>query len=177
MADCCETIDNIAKQCGSGNSPGLKTKAQITCVDQIASIPAPGEGTHVISSNITMRSAVTGPPAITAGLFFEWNISKIDSELVSEPDGDGENVSFKHSTKFFINKLQPGITYIMNGMLGGEYIVIVKDRNGNQRLLGELDNGCTIKVKEQTNPKNGYEVTIEWESNYLPYYYTGTIVS
>lgn len=177
MADCCETLDNIAKTCGGGNSAGMKTKVQITCVDQVASIPAPGEGTHVISSNMTMRSAVVGPPAVSAGVFFEWSISKIDSELTSEPQGDGENVSWLHTMKFFINKQQPGITYIMNGMVGGEYIVVPKDRNNQQRLLGELDNGCTIKIKEQTNPKNGYEVTLEWESNYLPYYYTGTIVN
>jgi hypothetical protein len=90
---------------------------------------------------------------------------------------DGENGSWLHTMKFFINKQQPGITYILNGSVGGEYIVVPKDRNNQQRLLGELDNGCTIKIKEQTNPKNGYEVTLEWESNYLPYYYTGTIVN
>jgi len=30
-------------------------------------------------------------------------------------------------------------------------------------------------VKEVTNPANGYEVQILWESAYAPYFYTGAI--
>lgn len=173
---CCETLGNIEKQCGGGNKPGLKQKIFFTCVDQVATIPAPAADTHEITANMTMRAAAEGPPAVTAGNFFTLNVSRFDSSLISEPQGDDENVSYLNTVKVFINKQEAEKAYVLNGTSGGEFIAVIPDGNGEQQLLGELDNGCAIKIKAQTNDKNGYEVTITWESSHLPYFYSGTIV-
>lgn len=175
MADCCETMGNIARRCGGGNKPGLKKKFHITCVDEITTIPAADADTHVISDDITMRASAVGPPAVTAGTFKVWNISMRDSSYIAEPQGDDENGSWLVTVKAFINKLDAATTYVLNGIAGGEYVLLVPDGNGEIRLIGELDNGCMVKTKEQTNDKNGYELTITWETNHLPYYYTGAI--
>lgn len=175
MADCCETMDNIARRCGGGNKPGLKKRFHITCVDEITAIPAPGEDTHVISDDINMRDAEVGPPEVTAGVFRVWNISMRDASYTAEPQGDDENGSWLVTVKAFINKLDEATTYVLNGVNGGDYVALVPDGNGKIRVIGELDNGCTVKTKEQTNDKNGYELTITWETSHLPYFYTGAI--
>jgi hypothetical protein len=76
-----------------------------------------------------------------------------------------------------MNKLEDAKSYILDQAHGGEYIVLAPDRNGQLRIIGDLEEGCTIRTKEQTNDKNGYDLTIEWESVHLPYYYTGTITT
>lgn len=172
---CCTTLGKIEKECGGGNKAGLKQVFYITCTDQVTAIPAPDADTHEITDDLTMRAAVTGPPAVAAGKFYDIAISRFDASLVSEPQGDAENVSYLNTMTVFINKQSPEKAYILNGFLGGEYIVIVADGNGQKQLLGELDNGAAVTVRPQTNDKNGYVVTVTWESSHLPYFYSGAI--
>jgi len=177
MADCCVSLADIAKECGGGNSPGLKQKVYVACVDEITTIPAPGAGTHEISTDLVMRAYDAGPPEVLAGTFKEFNISRGNSSMGSEPQGEDENVSNLVTINFLISKQAANKAYILNGMHGGEFIFLVPDRNGNMRLVGELDDGCNVRVTEQTNDVNGYNVEVTWEGNHLPYFYTGAIVT
>lgn len=173
---CCATLGNIEKTCGAGNKPGLKQKFWLTCVDQVNTIPAPAANTHEITANITMRAAAVGPPLVAAGKFFEFDISKFESGLEADPQGDSENQSWLVTASVFINRQDKTKAYILNGMSGGEFIAVFPDGNGEKHLIGELDNGCNVTVKAQTNDKNGYLLTITWETNRLPYFYNGTLV-
>ena len=177
MSDCCASLADIAKECGGGNSPGLKQKVYLACVDEITTIPAPDASSHLISTDLTMRAADAGPPEITAGTFKEFAISRGNSSLGSEPQGEDENVSNLVTMNFFISKQTATKAYILNALHGGEFIFIAPDRNGQLRLIGELDNGCLVRVTEQTNDVNGYNVEVTWEGNYTPYFYTGAIVT
>lgn len=174
MADCVCTVGEIEQFCGGVNAPGLDRTLFITCEDQIESIPDPEVDTHVIETDIDMRDSAVGPPAVAAGVFYTWPFAKEDMSFVSEPDDNGE---WNTDVKIFIPRLKAEKTYVFNGMTGDNNVVIVKDRNGEQRLVGALNNGCKVKVKEQTNPKNGYEVSINWKSAHAPYYYTGAITT
>lgn len=163
--DCTCTVDEIAAFCGGINAPDLNRYIAITCEDQLASIPAAGSGTHVISTNITYASS-------PAGKFFKWNFSKSDSSYKSTRD---ENGLWNTEVKFFIPKMDATTSYTMNGLTGENLICIVPDRNDQKRLVGAIGNGCKVDVVETTTPKNGYEVTITWQSAHAPYFYTGTI--
>ena len=170
MAIVCEcTVGAIAAFCGGVNAPGLDLSLAITCQDELLSIPAPGADTHTISTNITYRAAA---PPITAGKFYQWFFSKQNSSYESERD---ENGLWKTTVKIFVPKLQAEKTYVFNGLTGENLVTVVPDKNGEKRVIGSLTNGAMVSVKEVTNPKNGYEVTITWESAHAPYYYTGTL--
>lgn len=162
---CVCTVAEIEQFCGGVNAPGLDRVLHITCEDQITSIPDADTGTHTISDDIVM---VVSP----AGVFFPWYFSKEDMSFTSTRDENGE---WATEVKIFVLQLNSEKTYVFNGLTGDNQVVIVKDRNNQSRLVGALGNGCMVNVKEQTNPKNGYEVTINWKSAYSPLYYTGAI--
>lgn len=160
---CTSNVAAIEAFCGTANAPMLDRKLYITTAAKVDSIPA-ATG-HVIATDITMVATM---------LFYDWFFSKEESSYTSEQD---ENGMWNTEVKIFIEKLQATTTNVMVGMSGDNYIAIVVDRNGNKRLVGDINNGCTVRVKEQTTPKNGYEVTITWSSPIAPYYYTGLITT
>lgn len=172
MANCACTVATIDIFCGGINAPGLDRMLSITCEDELLAIPAPAANTHKITADITYRAAVTGPPAVAAGKFYRWYFSKENSSFTSERD---ENGLWNTEVKIFIPKLQDTTTYTLNGLTGENQVSVVPDRNGKARLVGALGNGAMVKVKETTDPKNGYEVTITWQSAHSPYFYEGDL--
>lgn len=158
MADCCANLDHIAQHCG-GNSPGIATTVYVACKDDITSI---GAATANVVSTIT-------------GDFFSWSISKFDQSYTGEAEGDDDSLSFNHTLSVFIPRMSPAKTDTLNSILGGEMIVIFTDRNGETYILGDLDEGASIRSTPQTNDKNGYVVTISWTTNRMLYNYTGSI--
>lgn len=161
------TLAAIARACGAGNAKGLKGTIYIANKTDIDTIPAAGAGTHVVSSNITMESGK---------VFYAWDISKIEHDLQIVSEGDADANSFKTTLTFLIPKISPTNTYIVGlSATGCEFVVIVEDANGNKRILGNLVDGCNLKVNENVKEKNGYNCTIEWESALPPLFYTGTI--
>lgn len=169
------TVAAIEAFCGGLNANGLDRTLNITCEEELLAIPAPATDTHKITSAITYRAAATGPPAVAAGKFYQWSFSKEDQTFTS--DRDEATGLWKTEVKIFVPKLQDTTSYTLNGLTGDNLVAIVKDRNGKSRLVGALGNGANLKVKEQTNPKNGYEVVIMWESAYSPYFYESTITN
>lgn len=169
---CVCTVDAIDQFCGGVNAPGLDRILYMTCEGQVDTVPDADAGTHTISTDLSMRPYDAGPPVVEAGIFYTWYFSKEDMSFTCTRDENGE---WTTEVKVFVLQLSSEKTYVLNGMTGDNQICIVKDRNGKQRLIGAVGNGCMVNVKEQTNPKNGYEVTITWKSAHAPYYYTGTI--
>jgi hypothetical protein len=165
---CCTTLNHIARECGTGIRPGLKTTVYVACKDDVATIPADNGTSHTVASNITMASTKT---------FKVWDISQLDSSFVCEPQGDMDSRYFKSTVQIFIPAMSAAKSAVLSGITNGEYVVIVADAKGQRRLLGDLLRGAYITTQEQTNDKNGYVVTIEWESNETPFFYTGTITT
>jgi len=158
---CTSNVAAITAFCGTANAPMLDRKLYITTAAKVDAIAA--ATAHVISTDITMESTM---------VFYAWSFSKEESSYESTQD---ENGMWQTSVKIFIEKLASATTNILVGMNGDNYIAIVVDRNGSKRLVGDINNGCTVRVKEMTTPKNGYEVTITWSSPLAPYFYTGAI--
>jgi hypothetical protein len=163
---CCTNLANIARECGQGIRPGIATKVYVICKDEVEAIAAASG--HIISDALTLDSGKH---------FSIWDISQMDSSYLVEPQGDMDVRFYKATVSFFIPALANTKSFILNGITNGEFIVLVADAKGQVRLLGDLGRGAYISFQEQTNDKNGYVVTVEWESNILPYYYTAAIVT
>lgn len=171
---CVCTVAKVEQFCGGVNAPGLERLLYWTCEDELLSIPAPSTGTHLISTNITYRAAATTPVVVAAGKFYQFNIAKEDMSLEAVRD---ENGMWKTTAKFFVSKMEAEKSYILNGATADNQIWLIKDKNSQMRVVGALGNGASLTYKAQTNPKNGYEVTISWDSAYEPYFYTGTVTT
>lgn len=169
----CEcTMTAIEKFCGGVNAAGLQRRMYATCEDQITTIAAPGADTHTVAT-ITMRASAVGPPAVTAGVFYEWHFSPKDQDYKSTKNEDtGE---WNTEVKIFVPKREDEKSYLLNGLTGDNNIFIVEDKNGKKVIVGELNNGASVGVIEQTNPMNGYVVTIKWTSSHSPYFYSGSV--
>ena len=175
MSACICTVDVIKKYCGGVNAPKLHRELHITCEDEIASIPAVTANTLKVETDINMRAADAGPPVIEAGLFYTWGFSsKEDSSFEAERD---ENGLVQTVVSIFIEKINADKSYVLNGMTADNQIALVRDNNGYIRIVGELDNGCSVRSKEVTTPRNGYEIRINWESKDVPLFYMGAITT
>lgn len=171
LCDC--TLDDIARFCGEPNAPGLKKLLSIACLDEVTSIPDPVADSHKITANIVMRAAVSGSPGVAAGKFHRWYFAAEDASYSCTKDDNG---LYKTELKLFVEKLTDGKSYTFSGISGDNYLVLFEDLNAEgMRLVGDEENGVRVSVKEQTNPKNGYEVTITHSGRTIPYWYTGTV--
>lgn len=162
MANCL-TPSAVAKHCGF-NASGIKPKMYVALPSEIDTLPAPTNG--VVATDITM---------IPTNVFKEINISKVDGQFTAEPEGDIDGLELPIVLNGFIPYMDGARSAALTGMQGGEYIFIVIDRNGKKWILGDKEEGAFFKVGVQTGDKNGYPVTIEWTTSYMPYEYTGVI--
>lgn len=172
---CDPIINSIEKVCGKTYIKGLKQKMFLTTLPEVTAIPAVTVNTLEIDTNVTFRSAVTGPPAIAAGQWWTWDISTVKGTWKVEPQGDEDNPTFKVTVDIVIYGITAGRSYIINQTLGHQFLAVVGDNEGNNRLLGEMGRGCLVKIGEEIVDYNGYKGTIEWEVGHLPYFYNGTL--
>lgn len=163
---CCTTLAAITRECGTGIRPGLATKVYVACKDEVTTLPADNGTSHTIETDIVLD---------TNKAFAEWDISQLNGSYLCEPQGDVDARFYRTTVQFFIPALAASKSFILNGITNGEFICLVSDAKDQKRVIGDLTRGAYISVQEQTNDKNGYVVTIEWESNEVPFYYTGTI--
>lgn len=171
MPTCCPDLGTIQKACNdaAGNASGLKTKVYVACMDHITAIPAATAG--VIATDITM-SLDTGEGS--AGLFYEWEFSKINASYTFEPEGEAEDGFGTHVLSFFIPKMSAAKNVILNGVRGGaEHAIVFRDGNGTPFLMGDNDEGATIEVVPSTNDRNGYTITCRYRAAKLLPEYTG----
>lgn len=172
---CVCTVDTVEKFCGGVNAPKLQRELHITCEDEILLIPPVTADTLKVETDISMRAADAGPPVVEDGLFYNWGFSsKEDSSFEAERDDNG---MVQTAVSIFIERINAEKSYILNGMTADNQIALVEDKNGEVRIVGELGNGCTVRTKEVTTPRNGYEISINWESRDVPKFYTGAIVT
>ena len=169
VIDCCIDLDNIEAACGS-NTAGLKRLLKIACGSHVTAIPAAVD--FKITAPVTLRPAVVasqGVPAVAAGKIFEWHFSKEDQAYTSKRNKDtGE---WDTEVKIFIPRMNAEKSHIMNNATGDDKIVWIEDKNGEPRIIGDREDGCTVNVEEQATPKNGYVVTVSHIGGHSPYFY------
>jgi len=173
MPTCCDTLATIEKICGGTNAAGFAKQIYIACEDEVTAIPAkdnyPTTGAaHTVSTAITLAATKT---------FKIWNVSDVDQELTTVPDGDPGFQTFITTMKFRIPSVSPLSSHILNGIIGGGFIGIVPDKKGQRLLIGERGNAATLQVEMSLTDKNSYLVTLTWRHSALPLFYTSTITT
>lgn len=159
----CSTPEAIEKHCGP-NAAGLKPRLYVALPSEVDAIPEATAG--VVSTDITMTDT---------NVFHEIAISKYNGEMTAEPDGDVDGTELPVRISGMVVKMEGAKSDKLNNLQGGEYIFIVIDRNGKKWIIGDKEEGGFIQIGLQTNDKNGYPFTIEWDTANMPYEYTGTI--
>jgi len=159
----CLQPEAVEKHCGP-NASGLKPRLYAALPSSVDAIPAATDG--VVSTDITM---------LNTDVFVEIAISKYNGEMNAEPEGDVDGTELPVRVSGMVVKMEGGKSASLNKLQGGEYIFIVIDRNGKKWIIGDKEEGGFIQIGLQTNDKNGYPFTIEWDTANMPYEYTGVI--
>ena len=175
MNGCNTSIADIMKECKKRFAPGILQKLYIAGSQEITLIPLPDADTCIVSQDITFRPAdAAATPPVEAGSWAEWAISRADQSFETEQDDNGTYVT---TASFYIMGQTPEKGFILKNIGEDANVLIVPDKEGFLRIVGDLNNPADVKVKEQYTPKNGYILTITWESGAPPLYYTGAITT
>lgn len=175
MAGCNTTIADITKECKKRYAPGTLQRIYATGYLEIATIPAPTADTHKVESDITFRAADgAATPPVDAGSFAAWDVSRREQQFETEMDENGQHIT---TAQFFIPGQTAERAVILNNLGEDANVFIIPDKEGNNRIVGAIDNPADVRVREQYTPTNGYILTITWESGHTPYFYTGAITT
>lgn len=159
-------LGNVRRNCALQNAAGLASKFWIAKRNEVTAIAA------ATGNKISGATAFTMATTPAAGKWKVIEMTTVGSKksYKSTKEGDADTVSIKTVVTGFI----PGIedTNELNQLNGCEWLVIALDSNGKKRLLGDLNEACTIKVEEDINENaNGYpfEIMVE-RKNHFPYF-------
>lgn len=169
------SIKTIEKICGNiKNNKGVKSWVALVEECGVLSIPAP---VAEVEGEENTYHSISGDIVLKEGYNFEtWYGRKKDSDFSFEDDGEQDEEIVKIAGNLYIPKINGFKTSSTNKARGNEFIALMWDENDpTPRLLGEVGNGITIKVKEQFNPKNGYTLTFGGEVSEKPYWYRGAV--
>ena len=162
----CGTVGKIERAlCGTRGTAKDVVRAWYAPVDSVLTIPAATN--HVISGDITLE---------VDAYFYEIGIDKVGSSFNFTGQGEGLSKEYANTAIVFVNGVHPSVSKVVTGFINDHYILIVQDRNGNKWLFGAVGDGaeCTPVA---TNDRNGYALTYLWNGPYMPYAYTGAILT
>lgn len=172
------TLENILELCAEEqNLPGMITSLSIIENCGVTATPAPDT---FDSEDDTTHHAISGDLTLATGYLWKtWNFRKMDATFTFEDAGEPDGEVVNCTVNIYIPKITGLKSYITNQCRYGEYRVLIKDRNNTDpRMLGEQGNGCRLQITEQSNPKNGYVITITWQNaDQKPYFYSGAVVT
>lgn len=173
MANSClsnYTLKGVAFDCNA-NLAGIR-KVYITYWDDLT-----------ITSAQTVESAhtITGVTLSTGVSWYEYDFARNSSSLNSVLTKDDVNGTryYTNTLTLVFNKLTADKHLEVMALAAEKLAVIVEDNNGKKWLLGydAYVSGTAEEVGTgaSADDRNGYNVTIEGTSAYLPWEYTGTI--
>src|SRR4051812_2672665 len=132
----CVSLTAISKICGS-NPGGVKTTIYLARVEDIASIPAATAG--VISGDIVMKATKSMVP---------WAIESDSGNVLIETEGTVSSPSLKASAVFKIARNNALNDTTIASSLGQELVVLIPKNSGKMQVIGALDKGCWLGVKQ-----------------------------
>lgn len=162
----CDVLAAISRFCGQ-HGLGLSNAVELIEAGDVTSIAAPDADTHTVSTDVTLDATK---------FFYQWLIGDTEAEFTSTAIGSKGNQTFQNTLTFFLPLSRDAVTYVMNGMINGQFIIRFGDKNGGKRLLGTNESPAMIPeggIQEVINAeRHGYTVTFE-NIGPLPVWYTG----
>lgn len=169
---CIPTVTHIRRQCGVTFIKGTKRKIAVCPIELVEDIPDPDTDTLIVSDPVDFTAAVTGPPAIPAGAWSIFEISKGGKYTFNPENEEDEDSAGILNFEGFIPGITPEKSKILGDLNGHEVLAAIPDNMGNTRLGGELERGALFRMSEQTDDKPGYNIKLSWPSAHPPYFYT-----
>lgn len=173
MANSClsnYTLQGLAFDCNS-NLAGIR-EVYITYFNDADATGAVDFSAHTISA-VTLSSGVT---------FYPYDFARNSSSLTSTLTKDDSNGTryYTHTITLVFNKLEARKHLEVMALAAEKLAVIVVDNNGKKWYVG-YDNYVSGTATDagtgaSADDRNGYEVTLEGTSAYLPFEFTGEIV-
>lgn len=154
----------LAGTCAKDNIGGLGQSfypAPHTSVTDI------GAASAMEVSTITMDTGKVFTKMISTNVASKrtWNVESV---------GDADSGGYKVTAEYFVPKVTAARVDAVDGPCS--IIAICPDRNGNNRIVGDVTTPATMKYKEEiVDGTNGFTITIEWETGNIPYFFTGSI--
>jgi len=162
----CDVLAAVSKICGQ-HCLGISNAIEIIEAGDVTSIAAADAGTHSVSTDVTLDATK---------FFYQWLIGDTEAEFTSTAIGSKGNQTFQNTLTIFLPLARDAVSYVMNGMINGEFLIRFGDKNGGKRLLGTNESPAMIAeggIQEVINAeRHGYTVTFE-NISHLPYWYTG----
>lgn len=162
----CDVLEAVGKICGQ-HALGISNTIEIIEAGDVTSVPAADAGTHTVSTDVTLDATK---------VWFQWRIGDTEAEFNSTATGSKGNQSFQNVLTIFIPLSRDQISYLVNQILNGEFVIRFGDKNGGKRLLGTDSAPAMIAeggIQEViTAEKNGHTITFE-NMGHTPYWYTG----
>lgn len=121
-------LSALPANCGAGNAPGL-VALYVAKAEDVASIPAPGAGTHTVDTDITMEATK---------LFYKWEFSPGTGKVTMPLEGEIDNKSFGVVAAFQLAKERDEVLYEFAQNVSTPLIAIAETNNGNFFLIGDL---------------------------------------
>ena len=164
----CGGLAAIQKLCAQ-IALGLGNAIHVIEAGDITSIPAPGAGTHTVTTDVTLDAAK---------FWYQWRIAEVDAEFSSQSVGVAGSQSFQNTLTVFLPIARDASVYVMNQIINGEFVVAFSDKNGQNRLLGTDSSPAMIPeggIQEVNNAeRNGITVTFQ-QVGHTPYFYDGAL--
>lgn len=132
----------------------------------VTSIPA------AVEQNVADNIVITGD-------WFEGYATLERLRFTEKEDTTEDGILYKTSLKGFVPGDRPDNAELFRKLKYARLIVVGKDNNGKQRIIGELGNGAKFTYQYDSEGKiaglPGYEYEFTWESSRPAYHYQGVV--
>ena len=164
MAYCLQTLNGIGSSCTS-NIGGMSVKCYIANKGDIETITMDASDETVES--ITMKQSK---------YFYEYDFKKNSAQLNNEWTIDqASGVKFNTATlNLAFSKQETTKRIAIEALIMGELVVVIKDANGFQQILGADEEPVTALSASSDSGKaktdvNGYSIVLTEETGHFPY--------
>ena len=164
MAACPNTLENLEGLCDI--TLGFKGLAYIAREDEVATIGAAVDG---VIPTITM---------VATKKFFSIQIAAAPgkNKIEATAQGDVDASFFENKCELVVPGGEGNASSVISDTRKNRYIVIVPDKNGKKWVLGEKEDGATIKPKwVHDGSVKQYTLEITATSKFLPLEFSGTV--
>ncbi len=123
---------------------GLVDAIYIAHKKDVAAIPAPASDTGAITGDVTMTAGKT---------FASWAFVEDTGSMKEESVGDAGFRSVKTTVSSMVKGNKAQVTRMLNQLLNGSFVLIVKDAEGQTWLIGNKERGATLGIKRDFGTK------------------------
>lgn len=176
-----------------GTATGVSLACVVVPITDIIADDCPNPGGLTDLHVIRRRDIETFPDADADGVtistaivpktgkkFVKWDFAADSGEVQHKSTGDAGNQSIAHDLNVYVPRGSATTDAVIQSALNGDFVVVGRDSNGNQRIAGDKRRGVKFehdyKSGKKGNDKNGTDFKFSGEGfTHVPYYYTAAI--